>query len=275
MVNNPSAEAHIRITHTIHEQIMVSVFTEREIRVLLLILRLSWGCGKQTAYIPLQKTFEVVGVGEGHIKRILDYLQTSHVIYREGLYYEFNKDFDQWRVSRSKSYERTKLTDLVSLNIKTPDVVLTHSVTEKVGSLLTEKVSTPYRKGKFGERENSPLSPPHPLSPPVKESLKKVDNYIVNNNGEVVLELTELVSAPAREIWSRVLPNLAKDVSSSNYRTWLEGTTGIAAIDGRFFVGCKNEFSVDYLEKNLRSLIEKDLITQEKKKYEVFFVDVC
>jgi DNA invertase Pin-like site-specific DNA recombinase len=51
---------------------MVGCFTEQQRRILDLILRLSWGCDKTTAYI--QRDFEVVGVREGHVKTHLDWL---------------------------------------------------------------------------------------------------------------------------------------------------------------------------------------------------------
>ncbi len=108
----------------------------------------------------------------------------------------------------------------------------------------------------------------------VKEIFRVVDGKITNTkNGEVLVELTESVSEPARATWAKVLSNLSKEVSPSNYRTWLGETTGLAALDGKFFIGCRTNFVVDYLEKNLCSLIEKCLIAQEQKQCEVVFVE--
>ena len=60
-----------------------------------------------------------VGVGEGHIKSLLNNLLRDNVIIRDGCYYEFNKDFDRWRVSRADGYKPEILTELVSLNLNT------------------------------------------------------------------------------------------------------------------------------------------------------------
>lgn len=117
MASPQPTDAHLRIAHSILEQVMVSDFTKRQLSILLFILRLSWGCGKKEAIIPRQSDFEVVGVGSGHIKVELDWLIESRVIYRNGNLYSFNKDYDQWRVSRAKEYHQTRLTEMVKTNI--------------------------------------------------------------------------------------------------------------------------------------------------------------
>lgn len=118
MANPQPTDAHLRIAHQISEQLMVSHFTAKQRRILDLILRLSWGCGKKVANIPRQKDFEVVGIEEGHIKEELDVLTRDNIIFREGNLYSFNKNFDNWRVSRARKYHPQKLTELVSLNLK-------------------------------------------------------------------------------------------------------------------------------------------------------------
>ena len=117
MANPQPADAHLRVAHSIGEQLMVSHFSEQQRRILDLILRLSWGCGKKVAFIPRQRDFEVVGVREGHIKGHLDWLVDAKVINRNESHYSFNKDFDQWRVSRSLGFSQAKLTELVRRNL--------------------------------------------------------------------------------------------------------------------------------------------------------------
>ena len=117
MARPQPTDAHLRIAHSINEQLMVSHFSEQQRRILDLILRLSWGCGKKDAYIPHQNDFEIIGVLKGHIRAHLDWLQEAKVIFREESIYSFNKDFDQWRVSRALAYTPKKLTELVTLNL--------------------------------------------------------------------------------------------------------------------------------------------------------------
>lgn len=117
MANPQPTDAHLRVAHQINEQIMASDFTKRQRKILDLILRLSWGCNKKEAHIPKQKDFEVVGVGESHIKAELRWLELAKVITISGNQYSFNKDYDEWRVSRAKGYDPEKLTELVRINL--------------------------------------------------------------------------------------------------------------------------------------------------------------
>jgi chromosomal replication initiator protein len=64
----------------------------------------------------------------------------------------------------------------------------------------------------------------------------------------------------ACEIWETALGELQLQVSKSNYRTWLAKTTGWSYQDNIFIVGVPNTFVAEYLDKNLRALIEKSLI---------------
>lgn len=64
----------------------------------------------------------------------------------------------------------------------------------------------------------------------------------------------------AQEIWIKALADLEERVSKPNYRTWLEGTTGLSFDGRRFSVGVKNVFIKEYLDKNQRSLIENSLM---------------
>jgi chromosomal replication initiator protein len=80
-----------------------------------------------------------------------------------------------------------------------------------------------------------------------------------------------MVSRPAPEIWDAVLGQLQLEVSKANFRTWLSKTTGLDNPDGRFVVGVPNTFISEYLENNLRSLIEKALSSILHKEIRVEF----
>lgn len=162
MANPQPSDAHLRVAHSINEAIMMRDFSKRQRKILDLILRLSWGCNKKHALIPRQRDFQTVGIGEGHIKVELVWLAQSQIITIEDDKYSFNKDFDQWQVSRVRPFTPEKLTELVRLNLNGNMPQLTETVRNNL-SKLTERVSPPYRKGKFATSE---------LALP-KESLKK------------------------------------------------------------------------------------------------------
>lgn len=123
------------------EQIMVSNFTEQQRRILDIIIRLSFGCGKEEAYIPRQRDFEIVGVGEGHVKRHLDWLIEAKVITRDNCFYTINRDYDEWRVSRSLTFVPDRMDELIEINEKGKEEILKKYSREK------EDVDSPLRSG--------------------------------------------------------------------------------------------------------------------------------
>jgi chromosomal replication initiator protein len=65
----------------------------------------------------------------------------------------------------------------------------------------------------------------------------------------------------AQQIWETALGELQLQVSKQNYRTWLEKTVGLSYEDNTFTIGAPNTFTTEYLDKKLRSLVEKTLIS--------------
>lgn len=162
MANPQPTDAHLRIAHSINEAIMTRDFTKRQRKILDLILRLSWGCGQKDAYIPHQRDFTVVGVYEVDIKSELRWLEVSKVISREGSFYWFNKNFDDWEVSRVKPYLPEKLSELLSINLNGNRPKLSETLRE---NLVKHEEKT---------KQNTKFPTPNLASP--KEILNKVLN---------------------------------------------------------------------------------------------------
>ncbi len=160
MANPQPTDAHLRVAHSINEAIMMRDFTKRQRKILDLVLRLSWGCNKKYAQIPRQKDFEIVGIGEGHIKVELVWLVQSHIITIDDNNYSFNKDFDQWQVSRVRPFSPENLTELVRFNLNGNNPKLTKTVSGN----LPKREETTY--------QNSKSTTPELASS--KERLKKV-----------------------------------------------------------------------------------------------------
>lgn len=168
MANPQPTDAHIRIAHSITEAIMVRDFSKRQRKILDLILRLSWGCGKKYAYIPLQRDFTIVGVNEVDVKKELIWLEVSKVIFRTENIYSFNKDFEQWEVSRVKPWEPQKLSKLLSINLNGDDE-LSKTLSE---NLVKHEVKT---------SQNTKFATPNLHSP--KENINKdINNIYIDNN---------------------------------------------------------------------------------------------
>jgi chromosomal replication initiator protein len=75
----------------------------------------------------------------------------------------------------------------------------------------------------------------------------------------------------AQEIWDTALGELQLQVSKANFRTWLEKTKGLSYQDNQLLLGVPNTFVAEYLDKNLRSLIEKTLIGIVQSEVKVSF----
>ena len=75
----------------------------------------------------------------------------------------------------------------------------------------------------------------------------------------------------AQEIWDAALGELQLQVSKANFRTWLEKTKGLSYQDNQLVLGVPNTFVAEYLDKNLRSLIQKTLIGITQSEIKVVF----
>ena len=250
MANPQPSDAHLRIAHSILEQLMCSNFTEQQRRVLDLILRLSWGCGKKCAEIPHQKDFEIVGVRESHVKRHIDWLIEARVINRDTNRYSFNKDFDQWRVSRALGYTPDRLTELVSLNLN---------------HLRNMEVETSVKR-KNGLTENVSLLDTNPAS--LYKVLKKVIKKEVSK--DIILPGGEVLEAGV--FWQRIKGALQVRLAPSNYQTWIEPMMAIGINGDTFFVAVTSLFQKEALEKRLVPVIVKELENELKRPCNVEFI---
>ena len=202
MANPQPTDPHLRVAHSINEAIMTRDFTKRRRKILDLILRLSWGCGKKDALIPRQQDFEFVGVGKGHIKIELDWLEVSRVIYRDGPLYWFNKNFDDWQVSRVSPFSPNKVTDLVTLNLHEKKPEVTETVTDK----LPKREQSGYRNSNLPTPE---LATPKERVKKVKESIYIVPDWIDKNTWEAFME-TRKKSPPTEHAKDLLVKELGK-----------------------------------------------------------------
>jgi hypothetical protein len=181
MASPQPTDAHIRIAHSIEEEIMMRDFTKRQRSILDLILRLSWGCAKKTAIIPRQKDFEIVGIGETKIKEELIWLVNARVIAwdKDIDEFGFNKDYDQWRVSIVPGFNRERFAELIHLNLDTSQNGKISSQNGKLNNeelTETERINLPKRKDKHGSNIDE-----KPACEGSKESIKDITTTITTN----------------------------------------------------------------------------------------------
>ncbi|WP_339307636.1 replication protein [Paenibacillus sp. FSL R5-0519] len=130
MASPQLGNGYIGIANEIWDEIISRKFTERQQKILKLVLRLSYGCQKKEAVIPLLKHFELCGVRIQDAKKEIVYLQQCKVIMWDGnQVYSLNKNYDEWRVNLVKEWDKDKFSELISINLSAKKV--TKSVTEK------------------------------------------------------------------------------------------------------------------------------------------------
>ena len=110
---------YIRIASQLFEQFFIRDFSPIQLRILLMLIRLSYGCHKKTAKIKPQNLFNMAYVYEGDIKRELKHLERNKVIecnYEEKIF-SLNKNFDEWKVSYHKLFDEEKFAKLLHINL--------------------------------------------------------------------------------------------------------------------------------------------------------------
>lgn len=130
---------------------------------------------------------------------------------------------------------------------------------QNIAGMLRAKELTRERVRKFRERHQFNLLP-LPSSEAVmrykalRNDTEKIRDIEKNIDNIDTCNVTEVET-----LWVKVLESLKGQVNKANYRTWLEKTVGLNLQDGRFIVGVPNTFTADYLSRNQRSLIEREL----------------
>lgn len=110
---------YVRIANEIWDEIIRRDFTKRQKDILLLILRLSYGCNKKTAHIPQMVDFSLCGVTKNNIKSELVYLTGMKVIEwdQDAMIFSFNKNYTFWQASPVRFWDEEKFKDLLRINL--------------------------------------------------------------------------------------------------------------------------------------------------------------
>lgn len=120
MANPQTENGFLQIANEIWNEVIRRDFTKRQKDIIQFIWRLSYGCKKKTAYIPMIKDFELCGVGQSNITKELKYLVDARVISwdRESCTFSVNKDYERWQVSPVRGWDEERFKSLIHLNIE-------------------------------------------------------------------------------------------------------------------------------------------------------------
>ncbi|MDB4868273.1 MAG: hypothetical protein JWR03_2606 [Cohnella sp.] len=120
MANPQTENGFLQIANEIWNEVIRRDFSKRQKDIILFIWRLSYGCKKKTAYVPMLKDFELCGVGYSNITKELKYLVEMRVISwdREPCIFSVNKDYERWQVSPVRGWDEERFKVLLHQNIE-------------------------------------------------------------------------------------------------------------------------------------------------------------
>lgn len=168
-VNPQKENGHVQIANEIWDEIIRRDFSKRQKDIMQLILRMSYGCNKKTAYIPLLKDFALCGVSPTQITSELKYLMMCKVIDwdRADMLFAFNKNYEIWQVSPVKWWDDERFKQLLHLNISKK----TSQNMNFTKHELHEKGSSDFMKSEVGQASNPWESKAEDVS---KDSIKDI-----------------------------------------------------------------------------------------------------
>lgn len=123
---NPQPDEFTRISNELYTAIMQRDFSKRQRKIIDMIIRMSYGCGKKYAILRYID-FELVGVNKSDIKKEIESLKTERVLSIEDECFALNKDYEQWGVPLVKGSSPNRWAQVLKRNLdlvgKIPTVV--------------------------------------------------------------------------------------------------------------------------------------------------------
>ena len=128
---NPQPDQFTRISNELMEAIPMFKFNGTQLRILLVVLRYTYGFQRKSYELSLSFISNSTGAHKQQIKRELDRLIQTKVLiekseptFNRSRVIEFNKNYDEWLISRqsAKTLTVNKKDDTQSANTLTPTV---------------------------------------------------------------------------------------------------------------------------------------------------------
>ena len=109
---NPQLEnGHTRIANELLEQLMKRHLSPNQWRVLLCIIRKTYGFQKKVDYIANFQIVEATGLHKAVVSRCMKELHQAGLITRQGKYIGFQKNWEEWQ---KLSISSTKVSRIVN-----------------------------------------------------------------------------------------------------------------------------------------------------------------
>ncbi|MFA4137161.1 MULTISPECIES: replication protein [unclassified Brevibacillus] len=192
MVNPQPTDAHLRIAHTLFEEIAMRDFSKRQRSMIDLVLRLSWGCGKKAWMYDSYADFEAVGVYRNVVSEELQHLEANGIIkwFPEYRIIMFNKRFEEWMIARKKKASSEHLKKLVNNSLQNIEVtnVLLSTLLQNIetnNESLSESIKNMTDDNEKYDGDNSPIPCGSKDGEGSKESLLNKSFKISSSTNEI------------------------------------------------------------------------------------------
>ncbi|WP_027365088.1 replication protein [Desulfotruncus alcoholivorax] len=141
---NPQPDEFTRISNELFEAIILSNFKKRQLNIILLVIRLSYGCGHKYAILR-QADFQLIGIDKSDIKKELNLLVESGVlsISLTGERITLNKDYERWSIPRAQPGGQDKFKQLLARNLMVKTTTETVGETPANANPEVGKIPTP------------------------------------------------------------------------------------------------------------------------------------
>ena len=120
MANPQKEKGFVGIAYDLFEQFFIRDFSILQLKMLLLIVRFSYGFGKKVAKIKPQRLFELAYIYRCDVKEEIRYLRQNKVItcnFELGEI-QINKNYDEWKIPYHKLFNEDDLARLKKINLE-------------------------------------------------------------------------------------------------------------------------------------------------------------
>ena len=150
---------YFKFANDVFEQLFIREFTLLQLKMLLLIVRFSYGFHKRVAVIKPQRMFELAYIYRCDIKEELKYLKQNKVITCNFQLGEFsiNKNYDEWKIPFHKLFNEEDIAKLKKLNFEAkniaeifekPDEVTPEECLQKTNNFVCAEQTEPFVNNK-------------------------------------------------------------------------------------------------------------------------------
>ena len=188
MANVQLENGYFKIAHELFEQFFIRDFTLKQLKVLLLLARFSYGFHKKVAVIKPQRMFELAYIYRCDIKEELKFLKQNKVITcnLELGEIQINKNYDEWKIPYHKLFNEEDLAKLKKLNLECKKIAKEFGHPDEVTPEIVSETQTDlFANNKQQNTENTSASS-NTQPPKDREIIEKDINntYIYDNTAE-------------------------------------------------------------------------------------------